>query len=119
MKKFVLAGLLAAGLASFGCTSQQVATAETDLAKVLQVTVDVLDNPKTVPQAEAVLSVLAGIAPPTGPVHTAIVDAQAALNAYQRNQGSVATVQSALKVVINLLEHQGSLPVGAVRSRKN
>lgn len=128
MKKLISAGVLALGLGiasvtTVGCTSQQIQTTETTLLKVLQGAAGALDalaaNPTAIPDAEAALSALAAVAPQTGPVHQAIVNAQAALNALakQQSNGNVAAVQTALQNVIGLLETQGAVPVGAVRQR--
>ena len=116
LKNSLIASILVLGL---GCNSAEVKTVETDIAKVLQAADDALgvlaSDPKAFAQAESDLSSLAAIAPQTGPIHQAIIDAQAALNAVQKNQGSVAAAQAALQTVINLLENQGNIPLGAVR----
>lgn len=123
MKKLLYTGafILGLGVAGFtigGCTSQQIQTVETDLASVLQVAVDAVDalqnNPQAIAGAEAALSSLAAVAPQTGPVHQAIVDAQAALNALQSNPNALPQAQAALQKVIGLLEGQGTIPLGRV-----
>lgn len=119
MKKFLLAGLLAISLGLSGCTSMTAKEAEDNLVKVLQSAsqaLDVLkDHPETIERAEAALSALAVLAPQTGPIHQAIVEAQAALNALQKNQGSIDKVQLALNKVIDLLEQHNAIPLGAAR----
>jgi len=101
-----------------GCTSAQVKETETDLVKILQTASNALstlnNNPSAIADAELALSAVAAIAPQTGSVHQAIVDAQAALNALQRNQGTLVSVQTALQVVIDLLEKQNTIPKSAV-----
>lgn len=126
MKKMLNAGVLMLALVFtsatiVGCTTQQVQTAETDLLKVLQGAVGALDavasDPTAIPKAEAALSALAAIAPQTGPIHQAIVNAQAALVSLQNNPGTIGNVQMALQTVIDLLESQGNVPVGAVKQK--
>ena len=124
MKNLLITGLLVLGLGvasvgSIGCTTAQVREAEKDLIKALQIAdaalVAVANNPKALADAELALASLAVLAPQSGPIHQAIIDAQAALNALQRNQGTLGEVQAALGVVISLLEAQGKVPLGAVR----
>ncbi len=121
MQKFVTLLLVVALLV--GCTSQQVQQAEADLVKVLQAADDAVvkyaEDPKTLDKAEAGLSALAAVAPQTGPIHDAIVAAQAALLSVKNNQGTVAGVQLALDTLIGLLEKQNQIPVGAVRHKKS
>jgi hypothetical protein len=118
MRKLLLALILTTGIGFVGCTSAQVTQVEQDVAKVLQVAVDTVDqlqnNPQAIAGAEAALSTLAAVAPQTGPIHQAIVDAQAALNALQNNTGSLDNVKASLEKVIALLEGQGSLPHGRI-----
>lgn len=126
MKRLLNAGVLTLALAFtgttiVGCTSQQVQTAEADILKVLQGASGALDavasDPTALPKAEAALSALAAVAPQTGPIHQAIVNAQAALVALQSNPGTIGNVQMALQTVIDLLEAQGSVPLGAVKQK--
>lgn len=121
MRKFLFAGLLALSLGLAGCTSAQTQDVEKNLVKVLQAASDALDvlkdHPETIDRAEAALSALAVIAPQSGPIHQAIVEAQAALNALQKNAGSIEKVQLALNKVIDLLEQHNAIPLGAARHK--
>lgn len=125
MKNFLITTILILSLSmgtlcsTIGCTSAQVQTVETDIAKVLEAAIAALDkvnnNPAAISEAESALSSLAAIAPQTGTIHQAIVDAQAALVALQRNQGTLVAVQVSLQTVVNLLENQGTIPMGKYR----
>jgi hypothetical protein len=123
MRKTLITGILVLSLGFTGsmgvtgCTTQQVKQAEADLLKVLQAAdnaLTTLNTPENLANAEAALSALAAVAPQTGPVHQAIVSAQAALVALQNNKGTVSAVQLALDTVVSLLETQGAVPAGAV-----
>jgi hypothetical protein len=118
----VVVGLVAGfSVGTTGCTSAEVKQAEADLVKVLQKADDALaalaDNPALLDDADLALSALAAVAPQTGPVHDAIVRAQAAIVALKEHKSTIAQAQSYLQVVINLLESNGKVPAGAVRHK--
>jgi len=114
-------GLGISGLSLAACNSTQTQTVKNDIAKVLEGAIAALNtlnnNPAAIADAEAALSALAAVVPQTGPVHQAIIDAQAALNALQRGQGTLAAVQDALQAVVNRLENQGAVPLGRYHTR--
>jgi len=114
-------GLGISGLSLTACNSTQTQTVKNDIAKVLEGAIAALNtlnnNPAAIADAEAALSALAAVVPQTGPVHQAIIDAQAALNALQRGQGTLAAVQDALQAVVNRLENQGAVPLGRYHTR--
>ena len=119
MKKSLLAGILAIGIGISGCTSTGTKPDPETLVKVLQAAEKALDtlanDPAALATAEVALSELAKVAPQTGPVHQAIIDAQAALVALQKNQGTLQAVDAALEVVVSMLESKQEIPAGAVR----
>lgn len=121
MKKALIAGILALSMSFTGCTAAQKQEATEVLIQVLQnaeKALDVLaDNPKAIEQAQKALTALARITPDSGPIHEAIVQAQAALVALQKNQGNLRAVQAALELVVSLLEEKGSIPLGVARHR--
>ncbi len=118
MRKSLLACLLVLEM-TFACSTQQFQNTEKDLTNVLQISVDTLDTlaekPEIVTEAEAALSLLAAVGPQTGPIHQAIIDAQAALNSLQKHTSSIGEARAALQLVVTLLEHHGSIPLGAIK----